>query len=98
MAWMRKFTLLDSAVRGFGGAAEGGGSGETGRQRQLPGVLDAGGERRYLFDAGEGPAEAVAGAKQKSMCEERKQFVKKFVNEQWILSCKSLGRSLVYHL
>jgi len=29
---------------------------------------------------------------------ERKQFVKKFVNEQWILSCKSLGRSLAYHL
>lgn len=29
---------------------------------------------------------------------ERKQFVKKFVNEQWILSCKSLGRSFVYHL
>lgn len=29
---------------------------------------------------------------------ERKQFVKKSVSEQWILSCKSLGRSLVYHL
>ncbi len=29
---------------------------------------------------------------------EKRQFVKKFVNEQWILSCKSLGRSLVYHL
>ena len=26
------------------------------------------------------------------------QFVQKFVSEQWILSCKSLGRSLVYHL
>ena len=29
---------------------------------------------------------------------EKRQFITKFVNEQWILSCKSLGRPLVYHL
>ena len=29
---------------------------------------------------------------------ERKQFVRKFVSEQWILCCNSFERSLVYHL
>ncbi len=40
---------------------------------------------------GEGPAEAIAEAKQESMAVKRKQFV----SEQWILSCESLGRPLV---
>ena len=60
----RKFTLLDDAVRGFGGAAAKGWTGETVRQRQLSGMHHLGGERRPLFGVGEGPAEAVAGAKQ----------------------------------
>ncbi len=28
----------------------------------------------------------------------RRHFIKKLASEQWILSCKSLGRSLVHHL
>ncbi len=69
-------------------------SSETGRRQRLVGIHDPGGERRRLFGVGKGPAEA----KQVSMGAKRKQFVKKFVSEQWILSCKSLGRPLVYHL
>jgi hypothetical protein len=98
VARMNKFTLLDDAVRGFGGAAAEGWVSETDRQRQLTGMHDADGERRHLFGTGEGPTEAVAEAKQVSRGVERIQFVKKFVSEQWILSCKSLGRPLVYHL
>lgn len=92
-----KFTLLDDAGRGFGGAAEAGWGGKAGRRQRLVGIHGPGGERRLLFGAGEGRAEAVAGAKQESM-RLRRQFVKKFVSEQWILSCKSLGRPLVYDL
>ncbi len=55
MARMSKFTLLDDAVRGFGGAAAVGWVGETDWQRQIAGLHDTGGE---------GPAEAAAGAKQ----------------------------------
>jgi len=47
---MNIYTLLDDATRGFGGAAEEG----------------WGGERRRLFGLGEGPAEAVAEAKEES--------------------------------
>ena len=93
-----KCTLLDDAMQGFGGAAASDGIGEADRQRRVIGLSHPGGERRHLFGAGEGPAEAVAEAKQESMGVERIQFVKKFVSEQWILSCKSLGRPLVSHL
>ena len=91
---MSEFTLLDNAVRGFGGAAA---VGEADRQRQFLEIGDPGGERR-LFGVGEGPAEAGAGAKQESMGVKRRQFVKKSVSEQWILSCKSLGRPLLYQM
>ena len=81
---------------GLGGAAEGSWVGQAGRRQRLVGTRVPGGERRHLFGVGEGPAEAEA--KQVSTGVERIQFVKKFVSEQWILSCKSLGRPLVYHL
>ena len=64
MTWTNKFTLLDDAVRGIGGAAAEGQVGEAGQQRQLLRLYDVGDERRRLFGVGEGPAEAVAGAKQ----------------------------------
>jgi len=98
MARMRKFTLLDAALGGLRGRPAGESDGRTGRRQRLAGLPDPSGECRLLFGVGEGPAEAGAEAKQVSMGVERIQFVKKFVSEQWILSCKSLGRPLVYHL
>ena len=94
----RNFTFLAALAGGFGGAAARGRTDEAGRRQRLAGVRDPGGARRLLFGVGEGPAEAVAGAKQVAIGVKRKQFVKKFVSEQWILSCESLGRPLVYHL
>jgi len=38
------------------------------------------------------------GKKRNPEQRKRESFVRKFVSEQWILSCKSLGRSLAYHL
>jgi hypothetical protein len=64
VARMNKFTLLDDGVRAFGGAAAAGWVGETDQQRQLPRVHHPGGGRRRLFGGGEGPGEAVAGARQ----------------------------------
>ena len=61
---MNKFTLLDDAVRGFGGAAPEGRTDEAGRRQRLAEVRDPSGEHRRLFGVGEGPVEAVAGAKQ----------------------------------
>jgi len=58
------FTLLDDAVRGFGGAAPEGRTDEAGRRQRLPEVRDPSGEHRRLFGVGEGPVEAVVGAKQ----------------------------------
>jgi hypothetical protein len=98
VARMNKFTLLEDATGDCGGAATGRGTGKAGPRRQAARLHDAGGERRHLFGAGEGSAEAATEAKQETMGVKRKQFVKKFVSEQWILSCKSLGRPLVYHL
>ncbi len=96
-ARMNKLTSLDNALRGFGGIATGGRLGDAAQRRQFAGRRDLGDERRHLFGVGEGPAEAAA--KHESIgLKKRRQFVKKFVSEQWILSCKSLGRSLVYHL
>jgi hypothetical protein len=63
---MNKFTLLDDAVRGFGGAAAGRQVSEAGRRQRLVGIHAPGDSRRHLFGAGEGPVEAVAGAKQES--------------------------------
>ncbi len=83
---------------GLGGVPAEGWVGEIRRRQRLAGRHDPSGECRHLFGAGEGPAEALAEAKQVSMGVERIQFVKKFVSEQWILSCQSLGRPLVYHL
>jgi hypothetical protein len=62
MGWMNKFTLLDDATRGFGGAGAGRWGGEASRRQRLIGVHDPGGDRRLLFGAG--AAEAGAGAKQ----------------------------------
>jgi hypothetical protein len=98
MEWMRKSTLLADPGGGFRGVPSEGWVGEVGRRQRLAGVHDSGGERRLLFGVGEGPAEAVAEAKQVTIELKKRQFVKKFVSEQWILSCKSLGRPLVYHL
>jgi len=61
---MNMFTLLGDAVGGCGGAAAGEWSSETGRRQHLGGIHHPGGERRLLFGAGKGPAEAVAEAKQ----------------------------------
>jgi hypothetical protein len=63
---MNTYTLLDDAVRGFGGGPAGGWDGEDGRRRQVVGERHVGGERRHLFGVGEGPAEALAEVKQKS--------------------------------
>ena len=93
MARMSKFTLLAGPAEGCRGGPSGGWGGKADRRQRLVGIRDPGGERR-LFGVGEGPA----GAKQESIGAKRKEFVKKFVSEQWILSCKSLGRPLVYHL
>jgi hypothetical protein len=82
-----KFTLLAGPAERCRGEPPGGWVGKAGRTQRLVGVRDPGGERL---------AEAVA--KQVTIVVKRKQFVKKFVSEQWILSCKSLGRPLVYHL
>lgn len=64
MERMNEFTLLDNSVRGIRGAAATRWGSETNRERQLPTVHHPGGERRHLFDAGEGPTDVVAGAKQ----------------------------------
>jgi hypothetical protein len=96
MGWMSKFTLLAGPAGGCGGRPAKEWIGKTGRRQRLIGTPAPGGERRLLFGAG--PAEAIAGAKQEGMGVKKRQFVKKFVSEQWILSCKSLGRPLVSHL
>jgi hypothetical protein len=95
---MNKFTLLAHPAAGFRGVPAREWSSRSGRRQRLFGMHDPGGERRLLFGVGEDPAEAVAGAKQEGRGAKRTQFVKKFVNEQWMLSCQSLGRPLVYHL
>ncbi len=58
MGWTSEFTLLGDAMRGFGGAAAVGWHDEAGRGQRLTEIRDPGGERRYLFGVGEGPAEA----------------------------------------
>ncbi len=63
MARMRKFTLLDAALEGLGGVPAAGWVSEMSRRQRLARVHHPGGERRRLFGVGEGPTEAVAGAK-----------------------------------
>ncbi len=89
----RKSTLLDDAVRGFGGAADGGLAGQAERRRQLLGVRDPGGERRHRFGVGEGPTEAVAEAKQDSVA-----MPEICVNSVSVATGKSLLAPLVTHL
>ena len=61
-----RLTVLAALGWGFGVAAARGRMGEAGRRQRLIEISDLGGEGRHLFGAGEGPAEAVAGAKQES--------------------------------
>ena len=91
---MNIHTLLDDAVRGFGGAAGEGWGGETDRQRQLSMAHYASGERRHLFGAGESPTKAVAGAKQETMGA-RPEF---YVNSVSVATGKPLQAPLVTHL
>ena len=60
----RMFTLLAGPPEGFRGVPAGGWAGEAGRRQRLVGIRDPGGIRRRLFGVGEGPAKAVAEAKQ----------------------------------
>ncbi len=64
MDGMRKFTLLGGPAGDISHSAAGGWAGEAGRRRKLFALHDPGGERRLLFGVGEGPAEAVAEAKE----------------------------------
>ena len=64
VARTNKSTLLDDAVWGFEGTAAGRPVGEPGRRQRLARTHDPSRERRHLFGVGEGPAEAVAEAKQ----------------------------------
>jgi hypothetical protein len=88
-----KLTLLDNATRGFGGAAAMWWGGEAGRRQRLVGMHDPDGERRHLFGVGEGPAEAVAGAKQDPM-----GMPEICVNFVSVATGKSLLAPLVTHL
>ena len=65
-ARMRKFTLLDDAMRGIAGAAAGGWRSEIGRRQGLAGTHGPGGGRRHLFGVGGGPTKAAAEAKQET--------------------------------
>ncbi len=67
MERMRKLTALAALGWGLRGAAAGRWCGEPGRRQRLAGVHHAGGASRHLFGAGEGPAKAVAEAKQDAL-------------------------------
>jgi hypothetical protein len=62
-----KFTVLADRGRSFRGMAAVGWIGQAGRRQCLAEVRDPGGVRRHLFGVGEGPAEAIAGAKQETI-------------------------------
>jgi len=87
------YALLDDAVRGFGGAAAEGWDDEAGRRQRVTRRSDSGGERRHLFGVGEGPAEAVAGAKQDWVV--MPEICVNFVS---VATGKSLQAPLVTHL
>jgi hypothetical protein len=62
------FTVLADPGGGFRGVPAAGWVGEVGRRQCLVGAGDPRGECCRLFGVGEGPAEAVAGAKQERIC------------------------------
>jgi hypothetical protein len=64
MERMRKLTALAASAWGFRGVPPGGWISEAGRRQRLIQIRNPGGVCRRLFGVGEGPAEAVAGAKQ----------------------------------
>jgi len=64
MGRMNKLTFLGGTAGSLRGAGARGWTGEVGRRQRLIGMREPGGERRHLFGVGEGPAEAVAGARQ----------------------------------
>ncbi len=66
--------------------------GEGDRRRQVIGPDIAGGERRYLFGVGQGPAEAVAEAKQESVGVMRKQFDRELITEPWLRNGSTQAR------
>ncbi len=61
---MNIYTLLAGPPGNFRDAPAREWGGEIGRRQRLAGVHHAGGASRHLFGAGDGPAEAVAEAKQ----------------------------------
>ncbi len=64
MGRMNKLTALGWTPPGLRGVPPGRWIGEASRRQRLTGRRNPGGERRHLFGAGEGPAEALAEAKQ----------------------------------
>jgi hypothetical protein len=66
VGWTNDFTVLDAAVGGLRGVPARGQDDEVSRRQHPVGMREPGGGSRLLFGAGEGPAEAVAGAKQES--------------------------------
>ncbi len=86
MERMSIYTLLADPAGGFRGGPAGEWDDETGRRQRLIGVHDPCGERRLLFGAGEGPAKAVAKAKQASMGMTRKRFDRELVTKPWPLN------------
>jgi hypothetical protein len=66
MGRMNELTVLGGTPRGLRGVPAWERGDEAGRRQRLVGIRDAGGERRRLFGVGEGPTDAIAGAKQES--------------------------------
>jgi hypothetical protein len=66
MGRMNKLTVLGGTPQGLGGVPARGRDNEAGRRQRFVGICDPGGASRHLFGVGEGPAEAVAEARQES--------------------------------
>jgi hypothetical protein len=64
MGRMNKLTALGATPWSLGGVPPGSWISDASRRQRLTGIRDPGGECHRLFGAGEGPAEAAAGAKQ----------------------------------
>jgi len=86
MGRIRKLTVLSGTSRGPRRMSARGHDDETGRRQRLTGIRNPGGVRRHLFGVGEGPAEAVAEAKQESTGVMRKQVGGELVTEHWPLN------------
>ena len=93
MGRMNKFTLLPGPAGSIRGAAASRGIGEAGRRQRLVGTRVTGGVSRHLFGVGEGPAEAVARAKQDLVA--MPEICVNFVS---VATGKSLQAPLVTHL